>query len=45
MLLKEVIAVYSENHTEPINTNIRVNCSLKQLVHSYHLALKGKLPM
>jgi hypothetical protein len=33
MLFKELIAVYSENHTEPINIQWKSYLMLKQLVH------------
>jgi len=32
-LFKEIIDVYSQNRTEPINTKRRVNWLLNQLVH------------
>jgi hypothetical protein len=32
-LFKEIIAVYSENHTEPINIKNKSYLMLKQLVH------------
>jgi hypothetical protein len=32
-LFKEIIAVYSENHTEPINIKCKSYLTLKQLVH------------
>jgi hypothetical protein len=33
MLFKEIIAVYSENHTEPINIKCKSYLMLKRLVH------------
>jgi hypothetical protein len=32
-LFKEIIAVYSENHIQPINTKFSVTNMLKQVVH------------
>jgi hypothetical protein len=37
MMFREIIAVYCENHTKPINTN----WLLKELVHSYHSTING----
>jgi hypothetical protein len=33
MLFREIIAVYSENHTKPINTFCEQNAELKQVNH------------
>jgi hypothetical protein len=44
MLFKEIIAVYSENHTKPINTLCRQNAELYIVagcIYSYHWSLKG----
>jgi hypothetical protein len=42
MLFKEVIHIYSENHTKPINTKCRVtDCYAGGKFHSYEWALKG----
>jgi hypothetical protein len=44
MLFKEIIAVYSENHTKPINTLCGQNADLLIIksggTHHYHRALK-----
>jgi hypothetical protein len=44
-LFKEVIAVYSENHTKPINTLCGQNVELLFIkaggTYSYHWVLKG----
>jgi hypothetical protein len=39
-LFKEIIAVYSENHTKPINTECRL-IAKGAGTYRYHLALKG----
>jgi hypothetical protein len=41
MLFKEVIAAYSENHTEAINTNAALLNAKADGSYSYCLALKG----
>jgi hypothetical protein len=45
MLFKEIITVYSENHTKPINKHFGQNAELLILkaggAHSYHWILKG----
>jgi hypothetical protein len=45
MLFKEIIAVYSENHTKSINTLYRQNAELLDVkaggTYKHHLALKG----
>jgi hypothetical protein len=33
MLFKEIIAVYSDDHTEPVNTELKSYLMLKRLVH------------
>jgi hypothetical protein len=38
ILFKEVIDIYSENHTKPINTKYRFN---EGGAYSYHQSLKG----
>jgi hypothetical protein len=44
MLFKEVIAVYSENYTRPINTKYRVTDFFKAAgTNTNHLTLKGYL--
>jgi hypothetical protein len=40
MLFKEVIAVYSENHAKPINTNALLTVKAGGS-YSYHSAVKG----
>jgi hypothetical protein len=45
-LLKEIIAVYSENHTKPINALCGQNAELLSIIrvgdiYSYHCAGKG----
>jgi hypothetical protein len=46
MLFKEIIAVYSENHTKPINTLCGQNIELLNLkvhgAHSYRWAWKDE---
>jgi hypothetical protein len=39
MLFKEIIAVYSENHTKPTNAKRKV--AEARGTYSYHSALKG----
>jgi hypothetical protein len=45
MLLREIIAVHTENHTKPINTLCGQNAELLIVkaggTYSYHWALKG----
>jgi hypothetical protein len=41
MLFKEVIAVYSENHTKPINTNVALLTVRVDGSYSYRSVLKG----
>jgi len=41
MLFKEIIAVYSENHTEPIIQNAELLIVKAAGTYSYHSALKG----
>jgi hypothetical protein len=41
MLVKEVIAVYIENHTEPINGSSELLTVKASGTYSYHSALKG----
>jgi len=41
MLFKEIIAVYSENHTKPININAALLIVKAGGIYSYHLYLKG----
>jgi hypothetical protein len=36
MLFKEIIAVYNENYTEPLNTNYRVNIVMIEGTYIYH---------
>jgi hypothetical protein len=45
MLFKEIIAVYSENHTKPLNTLCGQNAELLVIIkvggiYSYHWGLK-----
>jgi hypothetical protein len=41
MLFKDIIAVYSENHKKPINTNAALLIVIVDGTYSYHLALEG----
>jgi hypothetical protein len=41
MLLKEIIAVYPENRTKPLNTNYRLMTVNTAGTYGYHSALKG----
>jgi hypothetical protein len=41
MLSEEIIAVYSENHTEPINNNAELLIVKAVGTYSYHSALRG----
>jgi hypothetical protein len=41
MLFKEIIAVYSENHTKPINTKAALLTVKADGSYSYRSALKG----
>jgi hypothetical protein len=41
MLFKEIIVVYSENHTKPINTNSTLLTVEADGSYSYRSALKG----
>jgi hypothetical protein len=41
MLFKEIITVYSENHTKPINTKRSITDFRVDGSYSYHSALKG----
>jgi hypothetical protein len=40
MLLKEIIAVYNENHMKPINTKCKLTIVKVPGTYSYHWALK-----
>jgi hypothetical protein len=45
MLFREIILVYSENNTKPLNTlcgEMQIYWLLKQVVYSYHWALKSQ---
>jgi hypothetical protein len=41
MVFKEIIAVYSENHTKPINTNEESLIVKAGGTYSHHWALEG----
>jgi hypothetical protein len=41
MLFKEIIDVYTENNTEPINTKCKVNDCKAGGIYIYHCVLKG----
>jgi hypothetical protein len=41
MLFKEVITVYSENHTKPVHKNVALLTVKADGSYSYRLALKG----
>jgi hypothetical protein len=41
MLFKEIIAVYSDNHAEPVNTKYRILFIKASGTYRYHSALKG----
>jgi hypothetical protein len=40
-LFKEMIAVYSENHTRPINTKWKLLIGKASGIYSHHSSLKG----
>jgi hypothetical protein len=42
MLFKEIIAVYSENHTDPTNKNAESLIVKAAGTYIYHSALKGQ---
>jgi hypothetical protein len=41
MLFKEIIAVYSDNHAEPVNTKYRILFIKAPGIYRYNSALKG----
>jgi hypothetical protein len=45
MLFQEIIAVCSENHTKPVNTNERYWLLKADGIYSYHSAVKVKRPV